>query len=208
MHVAGTTRGTRRDRRRGRAGLRAVARTCGPSSNRKREVRAVGGIGRNGGRRHHRGRDEPEPLPQRGRPQMTAGPRPASRARARNAARHDRCTARASRGRTVALAADVATGKSGSPAADGGHRGAASLPDRTRRSRTPVRHARRPDRTGAPRQDARGPPRARVPRSPKVTCSSRTCPASARRRSPRRSPARSAARGGASSSRPTCCRPT
>ena len=44
--------------------------------------------------------------------------------------------------------------------------------------------------------------------SPRATSSSRTCPASARRRWPRRSPARSAARGTGSSSRPTCCRPT
>ena len=41
--------------------------------------------------------------------------------------------------------------------------------------------------------------------SPRATCSSRTCPASARRCSPRRWPGRSTARSGASSSPPTCC---
>ena len=41
--------------------------------------------------------------------------------------------------------------------------------------------------------------------SPRATCSSRTCPASARRCSPRRWPARSTARCAASSSPRTCC---
>ena len=44
--------------------------------------------------------------------------------------------------------------------------------------------------------------------SPRATCWSRTCPASARPAWPRRCRRRSTARGSASSSRPTCCRPT
>ena len=82
-----------------------------------------------------------------------------------------------------------------------------SRPDRTRPSRTCSTRSRARSRPCCAARGARSTSRS-CACSPKVTSSSRTCPASARRRSPRRSRARSAARGAASSSPPTCCRPT